>query len=98
MTPEIFSRYFGSGKTIQLSEMTLAIQMIYKIHGSIDRIRGIYREIFEIDETLTRLDRFYRAPEIQKGLINKNSEDSESEYAITMKGNFSWGINSVDKE
>ena len=44
------------------------------------------------------MNRLYSAPEVQKGLIKKSTEKTDSEYAITMQGNYSWGINSIDKE
>ena len=49
---------------------------------------------------MIRLNSFYFAPEVQSGLIDKKSgEDANtSEYALSIKGNFSWGITSLDKE
>ena len=44
---------------------------------------------------MTRLNTFYCAPEVQKGLVERKSvEDDESEYALTVQGSFSWGISS----
>ena len=48
---------------------------------------------------MIRLNSFYFAPEVQKGLIEKKAANSDdSEYALTVQGNFSWGISSLDKE
>lgn len=56
---------------------------------------GIYRNIFTLEEAMTRLNTFYCAPEVQKGLVDK---EPDSEYALTVQGSFSWGISSLDKE
>ena len=48
---------------------------------------------------MTRMNNFYGAPEVQKGLVDKQSElANDSEYALTVNGSFSWGIGLLDKE
>lgn len=41
---------------------------------------------------MARLNSFYRSAEIQNGLIRKVAPNEDCEYALTMKGSFSWGI------
>ena len=43
---------------------------------------------------MERLNDFFIAPEIQKGLIDKKSVGAEDDdgTALSIKGNFSWGI------
>ena len=45
-------------------------------------------------ESMEKLWRFYTAPESQKGLIENKTltSDDEEEFALTVKGNFSWGV------
>lgn len=58
----------------------------------------MYREFFRVDETMTRLNKYFCASEVQKGLIKKVAQKTDSAYAVTIKGSYSWGINSIDKE
>ena len=58
----------------------------------------MYREYFRIDETMTRLNKYFCGAEVQKGLIKKLTTKTDSTFSITMKGSYSWGINSIDKE
>ena len=44
-----------------------------------------------------RLNSFYFAPEVQRGLIKKE-QDASSEHVLSIQGNFSWGITLLDKE
>ena len=46
---------------------------------------------------MLRLNSFYFAPEVQKGLINKQEKD-DSDCVLSVKGSFSWGITVLDKE
>ena len=98
MFPLVYGLYVGNGNALELGAMAMANCMMGKIQGSINQLDGIYRELFEIDETMTRLNKFYTAAEVQKGLINKVAEQTDSEHAVSIQGNFSWGVNSIDKE
>ena len=98
MIPLVYGLYVGNGNILMVGAITLTNNMMGKIQHSINQLDGIYREIFEIDETMTRLNKFFNAAEVQKGLINKKLEQTDSQYSIEMSGNYSWGINSIDKE
>ena len=54
-------------------------------------MNDLYYEIFTLNDAVIRLNNFYTTPEPQIGLI-KNENSSDSEYALKIKGNFSWGI------
>ena len=46
-----------------------------------------------------RLNSFYFAPEVQRGLIKKQQDESSSpEHVLSIQGSFSWGITLLDKE
>ena len=48
---------------------------------------------------MIRLNSFYFAPEVQKGLIKKQKEEENtSEYVLNIQGSYSWGITLLDKE
>lgn len=78
--------------------MAMANMMMGRIQGNIHQIKRLYSEFFRIEESMHRLNSFYFAPEVQRGLIKKNKEIADEEYALTVKGSFSWGITLMDKE
>ena len=95
----VYGLYVWNGNPIDLGQMKMANMMMGRIRGRMHQANRIYRNIFVLEEAMTRLNTFYNAPEVQKGLVEKNAEGStDSEYALTVKGSFSWGISSQDKE
>ena len=95
----VYGLYVWNGNPIDLGQMMMANMMMGRIRGRMHQANRIYRNIFVLEEAMTRLNTFYNAPEVQKGLVEKNAEGStDSEYALTVKGSFSWGISSQDKE
>ena len=76
----------------------ISFQMMNKIQSNINRINGFYKEVIRVEQCLTRMNRFMTAYEVQKGIIEKTQNDNESDVAINLKGSFSWGINSIDKQ
>ena len=62
-----------------------------------DTINDQYKFILRLYEAVIRLNKFYLLPDKQKGLVNQKPSD-DCEYALTIKGNFSWGIvQQIDK-
>ena len=49
----------------------MANMMMGKIRDRMHQANHIYRNIFTLEEAMTRLNNFYGAPEVQKGLVNK---------------------------
>ena len=95
----VYGLYVWNGNPIDLGQMMMANMMMGRIRGRMHQANRIYRNIFVLEEAMTRLNTFYNAPEVQKGLVEKNAEGStDSEYTLTVKGSFSWGISSQDKE
>ena len=96
----VYGLYVYNGNALTLSSMVMANTMMGQIQGRIHHMRHLYGEYFRIEESMVRLNSFYFAPEVQRGLIDKKSgeEAGASEYALTVKGSFSWGITSLDKE
>ena len=43
-------------------------------------------------KSMEKLWEFYCAPESQKGLIDRNNLTTESENAVEIQGDFSWGV------
>jgi len=63
------------------------------------QLNRIFSNFFSMEESMARLNGFYTAPEAQSGLVERSEEATEdSEFAVTVDGNFSWGINVLDKE
>ena len=95
----VYGLYVYNGNPLDLGQMLMANMMMGRIRGRMHQANRIYRNIFTLEEAMTRLNTFYNAPEIQKGLIEKNNgEQDDSKYALTVQGSFSWGISSQDKE
>ena len=42
--------------------------------------------------SMERMWQFYCAPESQKGLVSRTSGEDATENAVTIVGNFSWGV------
>jgi len=96
----IYGLYVYNGNVLNLSSMAMANIMMGKIQGRIHHMNHLYREFFHLEDSMIRLNSFYFAPEVQKGLIDKRpaSQHEESEYALTVQGSFSWGITLLDNE
>jgi len=79
--------------------MIMTNMMMGKIRGRMNQANRIFREVFNMEESMTRLNNFYSAPEVQKGLVRKSTENiDDCEYSLTVQGSFSWGITTLDKE
>ena len=48
------------------------------------QINRIYKNLFSLDEAMVRLNDFYTAPEVQKGLIKRIDLTESTEYALTV--------------
>ena len=95
----VYGLYVYHGNAIDLGQMMMANMMMGRIRGRMHQANRIYRNVFTLEEAMTRLNTFYNAPEVQKGLVEKKPEgDNSSEYALSVQGSFSWGISSQDKE
>lgn len=96
----VYGLYVYNGNPLSMANMAMANMMMGQIQGRIHHVRHLYFEYFRILESMERLNSFYFAPEVQKGLIDKKQSDEgmDAEYALKVEGNFSWGITSLDKE
>lgn len=94
----VYGLFVYNGNVLNLSAMAMANMMMGRIQGNIHQVKRLYHEFFRIEESMHRLNSFYFAPEVQRGLINKKEASEKDEYALTVKGSFSWGITLMDKE
>ena len=96
MSLTVFGVYIWLGGTLTLSRLALTEIMLNRIRGRIGQSQHLYRQYFSVMESMQKLWDFYCAPECQKGLLSKKEaadiEQDKSEYALTIKGNFSYGI------
>ena len=88
----VFGAYTYMGNTLTLSQMALTSIFLDRIRGRIHHVRGLYKNYFDTMESMEKLWEFYCAPESQTGLINRTSADTECEHALTIQGDFSWGV------
>jgi len=95
----IYGLYVANGNPLDLSKMFITNMMLGKIQGGMHHIRHLMNSWFDLEEALERLNKFYFSPNIQKDLVNKKeSATCDSEYSIKVEGNFSWGVNGLDKD
>ena len=90
----LYGFYVKNGNTLDLSSIAVVNMMIGKIQFRLNEINRMFKDIFRVKEAMQRMNDFYMAPEIQKGLIDKKSigGDDDDGIALSIKGNFSWGI------
>lgn len=69
--------------------------MIRRLNGNIGHVIRHYNDWENLQKSLHKVHDFYHAHELQKGVVNK---DKNSELAISLKGNFSRGINLDEEE
>jgi len=53
--------------------MVMANMMMNRIRDYMHQANRIYRNVFVLEEAMTRLNNFYNAPEVQKGLVDKTT-------------------------
>ena len=75
----VYGLYVYNGNVLSLSSMAMANIMMGKIQGRIHHMNGLYREYFHLADSMMRLNSFYFAPEVQKGLIDKKPSDQNDE-------------------
>ena len=92
----VYGLYVYEGNILNLSSMAMANLMMGHISQRIRQIKNLYGEYYTFEESMNHLNNFYFAPEVQKGLINKSLESSD--YVLSIKGSFSWGVTVLDKE
>ena len=66
--------------------------MLGRLEGRIGHSQHLYRMYFSLVESMEKLWEFYCAPETQKGLIDRRKKDEAAKYALSIKGNFSYGV------
>jgi ABC-type bacteriocin/lantibiotic exporter with double-glycine peptidase domain len=93
----VYGLYIGMGNSLDLPKMAVTQMMMGQICGRMHQCRHLISRIFGLEEALEKLNDFYFSPDMQKGLVDKK-EESDSEFAINVQGNFSWGVNGADKE
>ena len=67
----VYGLYVYNGNVLNLSSMAMANQMMGRISQRIHQIKNLYGEYFKLEESLFRLNSFYFAPEVQRGLVKK---------------------------
>ena len=95
----VYGLFYYNGNTTNLSSITMSNLMMSQINDRMCQLNRIFSNFFSMEESMARLNGFYTAPEAQSGLVERSEEVTEdSEFAVTVDGNFSWGINVLDKD
>ena len=90
----LYGLYVKNGNVLNLSSIAVVNMMIGKIQYRVSEIKRLFKDVFRVLESMQRLNDFFVAPEIQKGLIDKKTVggDDDDGIALSIKGNFSWGV------
>ena len=88
----VFGVYVWMGNTLTLSKVALTQTMLGQLRGRIGHSQHLYRQYFHVMESMDRLWSFYCAPEAQTALIDRKEVQQDDEYALRIKGNFSYGV------
>ena len=91
----VFCSYSYAGNEITLAQIIICEGMIRRLNGNIGHVIHHFNDWENLQKSLGKVHDFYHAHELQKGVVNK---DKDSELAISLKGNFSRGINLDDEE
>lgn len=90
LTPMIvYSAYIWMGGSISLSTIVVAKQFFGKMFFVMHMGPHTYKCMSEVGPVYTKIQEFLDLPDRQKNL-RKTTKDSE--FALEMKGNFSWGF------
>ena len=91
----VFCSYSYAGNEITLAQIIICEGMIRRLNGNIGHVIHHFNDWENLQKSLGKVHDFYHAHELQKGVVNK---DKDSELAISLKGNFSRGINLDEDE
>ena len=80
----VYGLYVYMGNSLDLVSMALVNVLMSKIQDRMQQINRIYKNLFSLDEAMVRLNDFYTAPEVQKGLIKRIDLTESTEYALTV--------------
>ena len=67
----VYGLYSWNGNVLDLGQMTITNIMMSKFKYRMQHATRMYRQIFTVEEAMTRLNSFYLAPEVQKGLVRR---------------------------
>ena len=88
----VYGLYVHNGNALDLSSMAMANLMMRKIGERMLQVNSFYRAFTLIDDILVRLNKYYFVPEAQKGLVLNLAYNNEGEFAVKVKGNFTWKV------
>lgn len=80
--------YFNKG--IDLGIIVLAQNHFHRIQHCLREFPEMQLEYTRIIETFCKVQKFFGLPDVQKGM--QTQVPASNEYALEMKGNFSWGF------
>jgi len=92
MNVSVLCLYVYMGNTLSLSTLTLSTIMLNRIRSKLNLSQYLYRDYFNLMESMERLWLFYCAPESQRGLIDRRPAADSDDVALSIKGDFSWGV------
>ena len=89
-----FAVYAYFGNALVSSTLLAAHKGIHYLNMNISRLNNLYKSSFEIQESMERINKLFISTESQKGLV-KNSKDTTEKLAVSVQGNFSYGVSPI---
>lgn len=77
------------GNPLDLATMMLIRKVLDSLREPLEHIPNFYNELQRVKVAMEKVTNFMKLHEVQQNII---SVDASSEYAVNIRGNFSWGF------
>lgn len=85
--------FVGLGNTLDLAMVIVAQDYFFRLAPILTAVPNLWKSYKDIQTGLERIDSFLKMPDVQSGLRGHSNE-----YALEVKGNFSWGFTNNQKQ
>ena len=92
-----FSVHIATGHTLEYNVAVAALIIFSIMQEPLIQIPYFITELVEVIQSLKRIEGFLDLEEVQTGIV-KRGQITDSELALSIKGNFSWGFSTRSKK
>ena len=92
-----FSVYIATGHTLDYNVAVAALIIFSLMQEPLIQVPYFVQELVEVISSLKRIEGFLDLNEVQQGVVEHGSAGN-SEIALSVKGNFSWGFSMKKKD
>ena len=97
LAPVTFSTFIGLGNTLDFNLAVASLVLFNLMKEPMISIPMFFSDIIELVVSMRRIEKFLNLYEVQTDIIERKS-GNDGEHSIEIKGNFSWGFSSKEKE